>query len=547
MKLSKTIKVLQTLDSQILFNLKNDITEEALNNIFSIDDFPCINLIYQINQLITNKANKPEEIEKYKQIFYNNRHLFPELNINVNTLFNKENTILSVSSCINIIERILKYGKFKNNQICELNDEYISIIILLNVFETTIDEKNDLNADEKDIIELYLSIISYNQFSNDIDNSNFFRLRYIYEHYLKQNKNLLNQFKKFYGYSLDNYLIFLQLFLLLGKHNNTFIDKNIFNDTDNAKEIINCINDSIFNYKSENDKDKIIINSYIPSQYILKKPIIEINNKYFVINPDILLKRIYSFFFEKIKASYTSEKDYHRNFYGPLFENYCRDVAKNVCIRSNFKYYEFINEFKYYINKEENFSSDFYIIFNDTIIIFEIKSTARYKETTINVDLKKKSKFISDEIQYKVIKPFNQIEKRLSEIKTLNPNNYPNIPLSKIQNATKYYYVIVSEETIMNNYRIYNNYLSKINSIHSKVPPLYLNVTEFEYFLMSLLKRKKPINKVIDYYHENYYNCNFSDFIMKERKSFKFDRLDVIENKNISHYIKKVLNKSENE
>jgi hypothetical protein len=70
-------------------------------------------------------------------------------------LFNENNCLFSMCSCINLIERIIKYGKFKKNIVGNSNNEFIANVLLLNVFETSIDEKSDSNENDKNKLELF--------------------------------------------------------------------------------------------------------------------------------------------------------------------------------------------------------------------------------------------------------------------------------------------------------------------------------------------------------------------------------------------------------
>lgn len=532
MKISNATKVLQTLDTKLLFNIK--ITEEVINNIIADDDFPCLNYIYHFNGLIKNNYYKKDDILKFKIIFYNNRNIFENFNdskliLNKDILFDEENCLFSRNSSINIIERILKYGKFKNNIVLDFNDEILTKMLLLNVFETTIDEIVGFDETHNEIMNLYLSVITYNQFPNDICNSNYFRLPYMYENYIKNNSEVLNAFKMKNDYSLKNYLLFLQMFFLSASHNNAFIHSNVLNQSSDAFEIRKCIHQHTFDYTSDEQKNMIEINAYIPSQALLEKPLLLFNNKYLLINPGFLMERIFGIFFKKIKLSFSNNAIFKKSFYGPLFENYCRDIARMYTNKSKFKHYKFVEEFKYIVDGNEKKSSDFYITYKDITIIFEIKSTQRFCETTTQTDLVGKEKYVKDEINTKIVKPLTQIEARLAEIKQLDSKLYPEIPLLNIQISKKYFYIIVSDESIINNYKLYNDYLSKLKVNYSAYVPIYLNISEFEFLMMSLYKRKKPIDKVLEHYHKQYYSSNFFDMISKEQKTFKFSKLDIFD------------------
>ena len=545
MKLSNAVDAVQTIDTNLLFNVR--ICENIVNSLISTESFPCMNYIYHINNLLMKSNFSKKDNLYHKRVLYENKEVFRNyvefLNVKINeqVLFDNSNCLISRFSCVNLIERILKYGNFKNNIITEFDDELLTKIILLNIFETEIDEESNEYESKNNLLNLSLSIITYNQFSNNIFNSNFFRLSYIYNNYIHNNTEINSLFRKSNGYSIKNYLLFIQLFFLLGSKVDTKVNYNNLNNSTDAKEIKKCFKEHVFDFKSENEKRKIVIDSYIPSRILIDKPIISFENGYLIINSGLLIDRIYGIFFQKIKSSINNNRLFNSKFYGTLFEKYCRDIARNYTLNSKYKYYNFIEPFKYTIGNDQKDSSDFYINYNDTTIIFEIKSTQRFIETTVDVSKKRSNKYIKEEVDYKIVTPLKQIENRLSEILSLNSTLYPK-EISMIQKSLKYYYIIVSDETIINNYLFYNDYLSKLKCKFSTHIPLYLNISEFECLMMSLYKRKKSIDKVIEYYYNNYFNSNFFAMILKEKKNFKFDKLDIFEKRPFDEELKKILN-----
>jgi hypothetical protein len=134
--------------------------------------------------------------------------------------------------------------------------------------------------------------------------------------------------------------------------------------------------------------------------------------------------------------------------------------------------------------------------------------------------------------------PLNQIERRLTEIKSLNNLKHEE---NLIKNSETYFYVVVSDEIINNNTYFYIKHLSKLHSLYSGYLPLYINISEYEYLMKSLELRKKPIDKLLQHYHKEYYNSNFTDMIIKERKEFKFKKLDLISKNNYIDDFKEVL------
>jgi hypothetical protein len=89
-------------------------------------------------------------------------------------------------------------------------------------------------------------------------------LPYIYENYIRNNDEIENCFYKKNNYSIKNYLLFLQLFSLVGSYKYQILEEPFLNNSSNAKEIKLCINDHIFDHNSREEKEKIIISSYIP-------------------------------------------------------------------------------------------------------------------------------------------------------------------------------------------------------------------------------------------------------------------------------------------
>lgn len=544
MKMSNVTEVIQTLDSKLLFNV--DINEDVLNKLISDDIFPCINYIYHINKMLMSSHFNKNDVEKHKKIFYANKNSFSLMNglqtfeINEKVLFDDENCLLSRFSCVNLIERILKYGKFANNSIAELDDEVLTKILLLNVFETSVNEHEEYQESKKELLNLYLSIISYNQSSNDINNANYFRLSYIYDNYIKDNEEITNLFVRNANYSIKSYLLFLQMFFLLASYKSSLFEADMFNNTPESIEVKKCIEEHTFDYKLQSSRNKIKINSYIPSQILIEKPIILFKGKYLVINPGFLMSKIYGIFFKKIKSVINNNSLFNRKFYGPLFESYCRDIARMYTKKSKFTYYNFIEPFKYKIGNDEKESSDFYIQYKDITIIFEIKSTGRFTETTTEVDTIGNEKMFEREVEQKINKPFRQLENRLSEIINLDEKLYPDLQLEKIKKSKKFYYIVVSDESLFNSYKLYNEYLSKLKPKFSKHIPLYLNISEFEYLIMSLANRRKPIDKVIEHYFLQYYASNFTDMVVKEMKTFKFGRLDIFDKYPFSEELKEL-------
>ena len=115
MKMSNSTEVIQTLNSKLLFGV--EVPEKVLNTLISNDTFPCLHYIYNINRLIMKPHLDKKDILNHKKIFYDNRDSFslltglPEFQINEKELFNEENCLLSRFSCVNLIERIFKYGQ----------------------------------------------------------------------------------------------------------------------------------------------------------------------------------------------------------------------------------------------------------------------------------------------------------------------------------------------------------------------------------------------------------------------------------------------------
>ena len=176
------------------------------------------------------------------------------------------------------------------------------------------------------------------------------------------------------------------MYFLLGSYKCSFFETNIFNETPEVDEIKKCIEEHTFNYKLQSERDKIKINSYIPSSILVEKPITIFENKYLVINPGFLMSRIYGIFFTKIKSTINSKTVFNRKFYGTLFENYCRDIARMYTKGSKFDYYNFIEPFKYKIVPSFKYMFTLYLFFINLFISY---SKYSYIFIIIGIKIKK--------------------------------------------------------------------------------------------------------------------------------------------------------------
>ena len=516
MKINDNIGVFVFVTDELIFNEKYDL--DFLISIISNEDFPCNTVINQLNQILGDNLNTETSLKKYNELFLNNiedlKKIFP--NINTDLFKQKDYAIISTIGCEILQTMIIKYGKFKKNVITYKVEFLLPLIVIASSILSRTDENKD---DKKDLL-LALNQMQYYQFSNIDFRSNVSRTFYIYEKYISTNEINELFFKK-YNYSIKSYLNFMILITTLNNSNVSYIKKEVLKIIIDEKELPSLIDDLKLNIDDEKHKNEIEIKFQIYPQLLYKKFVLEVDSDTIqIINFKRLVDYTYINFIDKIRKIYDKEKIFSRK-YGDLLEMYCRDLANDYVSNAKNKHHKFIDKFKFDSGQKE--SSDFYVKINDDLLIFEIKSTGRYNETTKQEINYETQNLFKNEIETKIISPANQVDNCLTEMKKHNDTNI------EIINAKNIYYIIVSEEVLKNNKKLQAEKLSQIKCNNTNNPIIFLDITEFELLMTSLHNRSKSVVTTLEHYLKAYSTSNFIDFALKENVAFKFNKNRVLD------------------
>lgn len=519
MKINENTNVIMFLTDELL--LKHKFTFKGLIGIISRDDFPCNDVICQLNKMIEDELNTLETIEKYNKIFVDNigniEKVFGNIKIDRTLLSNKKYSIISSVGCEILLSLILKYGKFKEKDLSYKKEFLLTLIVIAtSVFSD--DKKNS-----KERLLVMLNQMQYYQLSNIEYKSSIARANYIYYKYVNNNLKFQNLFIKKYNYSIYSYLCLLNFIVILKGTNGNYIDIDVLKLLIDEKEVAYLIKDIKLDLNDSKILNEIDVQFQIYPEVLNEKFILEVNNSRIqIINYNRLVGNMYLNFINKIRMTYSSGKEFSRE-YGDLIEKYCSNLAKEYTANAKNKYHKYINKFKYDNGKE---SSDFYIKINDDLLVFEIKSTGRYQETIKTPIDKNTNSWFEEEIKRKAVLPVEQIEKSITDIKKCSDIGKE---IDEIKNAKNMYYIIVSEEVIKNNKKLYIEQISNIKCNNTSNQPIYLDLTEFESLLASLMNRSKTVISTIEHYLKNYRNSNFIDFVLRENTSFKFHKNRLID------------------
>ena len=516
MKINDNIGVFVFVTDELLFNEKYNL--DFLISIISNEDFPCNTVINQLNQILGENLNTETSLKKYNELFLNNienlKTIFP--NINIDLFKQKDYAIISTIGCEILQTMIIKYGKFKKNVITYKVEFLLPLIVIASSIVSRTDE---IQGGENDLL-LMLNQMQYYQFSNIDFRSNVARTVYIYEKYISNNE--LNElFSKKYNYSIKSYLDFMILVTTLNNSNAGYIKKEVLKIIIDEKEVPILIDDLKLDIYDEKMRNEVEIKFQIYPQLLYKKFILEIDNDTIqIVNFKRLIDYIYINFIDKIRKIYDNENVFSRK-YGDLLERYCRDLANDYVSNAKNKYHKFIDKFKFGNGQKE--SSDFYVRINDDLLVFEIKSTGRYNETTKHEINDETPDLFKNEIETKIIKPTKQVDDCLTEMKKYNDINV------EVINAKNIYYIIVSEEVLKNNKKLQAERLSQIKCNNTNNPIIFLDITEFELLMTSLHNRSKSVVTTLVHYLKAYSTSNFIDFALKENVTFKFNKNRVLD------------------
>ncbi|WP_420540421.1 hypothetical protein ACN92M_26655 (plasmid) [Paenibacillus polymyxa] len=336
-------------------------------------------------------------------------------------------------------------------------------------------------------------------------------------------------FSNKYGYSIQDYLAIIYGliagFLNKGTNNAAIRSDwnksiNYFNKTHNpdlGKKIINEISISFVDAKIWAQTS---INKPWDFTLFRQKPLLKLENgDFYPINLSLLFDKVLSDLYFKIRETSPKNSTQIISFFGKCFEKYVEIITKETIeSRKNKIPYEFIPEFSYG-NKRSNKSPDALIRVRDTLLAVEAKVYRLKMDSLFGV----KSAIESDTKKF-AIDPINQMQNRLSELKTRSHPIMDGIPKVYLISVTFGYYPTLKPFEEMIDQRIEESDLPIKGIIH-------MDIEEYEFFL-ELISRKT--SSPASHYLENkkqlapytsFKNFLFSSFLHPRRPQYIKDKI----------------------
>lgn len=244
------------------------------------------------------------------------------------------------------------------------------------------------------------------------------------------------------------------------------------------------------------------------------KPFLKIDsNSYIPIErkgmEDLLFHSLYSKLLESFSKDDKRRVSF-RNDFGFMLESYVSWLIVKTADYNNI--YRAKEEFLY--DNSSKRSPDVFLIYNDYVLVIEVKSY-RVKKDVIRDYARKKS--IDDSYQKNTVKPLNQIKNAMLDIiqKEITP---------ALTADMKYYFMTIA----MDNFPTANSMrktlieeLIGFNTQFNLMGIFSLSIEEFELFVEVINSTQTPFNDYLDDYYNLPDDISFKNFINSKNKSIK--------------------------
>ncbi|MCM3257025.1 hypothetical protein M3664_04420 [Paenibacillus lautus] len=149
---------------------------------------------------------------------------------------------------------------------------------------------------------------------------------------------------------------------------------------------------------------------------MLLHPMFSYKNKAYPFSPGNMNSVLFEGLYFKIRNCYDQKDQSFHRFYGLLFESYVSNLLKDAVEKAKIKGYKFIEEFKY--GKQNNLSSDAYILLGKSLLIIECKAGKIRKETKLEAD----EETSKGDFEKYVMKPITQASNAYTDVIKNQPN-----------------------------------------------------------------------------------------------------------------------------
>lgn len=442
-----------------------------------------------------------------------------------------EKILFSRQGLLYMTKWLLAYGDYTNTKERSKIDDTIE---LLHIQIMIVDYLDKEEIDPLRYIHKNLYFNSQRNIMNDIA-----RAFYLYNE-LSQQSNLYDPkeyvdiysgFVEKYGYTIKDYIfVMFSLYSFhIGKDRYKLINKDNLIKNMNQKEKISTIIDDISQrYCGYAKWARDSIDNSWDYEEFMRYPIMQLcNDEYISLEGNLIVNKFFEALYYKILDIYSGKGERNKviTFLGRPFEKYI-EIVTEKSISASCCGYIYVDEFIYGKNNEK--SSDAYIILNDSMIIVEAKSTRPVRETFISEDGEK----IDQAIEKLYVKPILQANKAYENIMKTSHK-------IKFSNINKIYIICVSIENIPYIKEVKQKVDLNINAnLNDKVKGYCnLNIEEYE-LLCTMINNNvnvidiiskyfmeddpSPLKKYVDNQYLNlkmdFINKNFEQFALEIRK-----------------------------
>ncbi|MBY0160203.1 hypothetical protein H0178_31270 [Cytobacillus firmus] len=239
-------------------------------------------------------------------------------------------------------------------------------------------------------------------------------------------------FEEKYGYSISQYIsvtFTLNIDCIKGRLlediiNDTEwgINPDIFFDKVSIKTTaLSIFNDLIVDPLDLRQWARNTINNPYDFEAMLVNPMFLFKNRAYPFSPGNMNSVLFEGLYFKIRNCYDQKDRSFLDFYGRLFEAYVSDLLKAAVRDAKITGYQFIEEFTY--GKQNNRSSDAYILLGKSLLIIECKGGKIRKQTKLEAD----GKTSRGDFEKYVMDPILQVSTTYSEIKKNDPNTFEKV------------------------------------------------------------------------------------------------------------------------
>ena len=482
-------------------------------------------VIYKATNILKNIEELDTTTSKESHHWIDNMNSFCSNVFDTNIFLQKNHSIIERQTMYLLIKNVFAFGEFskeiKNQQI-EWKDFFLLCLLVNQQFQ------EDSKIINKYPDEIFYSMVQFAHARNPINI--LLHTQYIFNDGLKLNKKTqeIEQLhnEKYVKYSTASSILFASIAInsvkgkFFGERVYNIIQQNYFNNHYDC-DLKKIIDRYVVDIEEAKKWALETIGEEYNFSYIQSHPFIYLSNGYLTVDMKTVFNTMYFGLYEESCLSFSKERqeNFHKKM-GKVFESYCTLKLVESLNASNYKH--FLNEFR--IPGVNTDSSDFYIKYQDNLLIVEYKNYRLFPE--IENDYKHQK--LKDWINKSLVDPYQQVTQRTLEILS----NYKILSSTQkdfFSNINKYTVLIISLDVVQPISGLYKQANEMISQIQNENIPwtfegcIALNLDSFDNLCHQIELNTEDIyhviknymKKVCDYSHDRNF-CSWDNFIAEQ-------------------------------